>query len=51
MIIAHCWEESEKRPTFEDIVRELTCQLVKISDYLDFTSYSVDETPPLNEES
>ena len=48
-MMLNCWEESEKRPTFEDIVRDLTCQLVKVSDYLDFTS--VDETPPLNEES
>ena len=42
-----CWDGmAEKRPTFEAIVKHLTCQLVAVSDYFKFTSVTSTELSP-----
>ena len=40
-LVTQCWEESpEKRPCFEDSVKEINMLLEKVAGYLEFSAFS-----------
>ena len=40
-LVTQCWEESpEKRPCFEDLVKEINILLEEVAGYLEFSAFS-----------
>ena len=40
-LVSQCWEESpEKRPSFEDLVKEINILLEEVAGYLEFSAFS-----------
>ena len=41
-LVTRCWEESpEKRPCFEDLIKEINILLENVAGYLEFSVFSV----------